>query len=85
MGRIDGLTEAGRIELVARDVREDHAVAPGERQLALVRAGRVDYLRVTFERVDHLDRAMPRLRQRVEHDLELAVGNDLPGLPGSRS
>jgi len=35
--RLDGLVQARRFKLLAGDAREDHAVAPGEGQLALVR------------------------------------------------
>ncbi|PKO51670.1 MAG: hypothetical protein CVU27_05665 [Betaproteobacteria bacterium HGW-Betaproteobacteria-20] len=37
-------------------------------------------MRVALQRVDHLHGAVPRLRQRVDDHLELAIGHDVPGL-----
>ena len=78
--RRNGLLQARRLELLAGDVGEHHAMAPRERQLALERAAAFDQLRVALQCVDHLDGAVPRLLQRAHDDLGLAVGDDLETL-----
>jgi hypothetical protein len=62
-----------RIELLARDAREDHAVAPGESQLAFVIAIALHQLRIALQCIDDLNRAVARLLKRAHHHLGLAA------------
>ena len=78
--RLNGFAQAGRLELLARDAREHHAMAPGKGQLALMGTIRMHQLRITLQRVDDLNSAMPRLCQGVHHHLHRSVGDDLPYL-----
>jgi hypothetical protein len=78
--RIDRLVQARVRELPSRDVRENHTMAPRERELALVRALLVNQLRVLLERTHDLDCTMARLFQRIDHCLVLAVRGNVKGL-----
>jgi hypothetical protein len=77
----DGAVQFRAFELLARDVGQHHAVAPGERQLSIG----VDQPGILGQRVDHLVRVVPGLLQRIRNVLGNALRQDLPGLLARRA
>ena len=70
------IAQPRRIKLLARDAGEDHAMAPGKGQLALMWAIGLHQLRVALQRVDDLYGTVARLLQRVHDHFELTVGQN---------
>lgn len=66
------------LELPARDVAEDDAVALRKGQHALPLATALCQLQVALERIDHFLGVMPRLLEGVVDRLQLAGEHDLP-------
>jgi hypothetical protein len=78
--RLDRATELGLLELLARDVRENNAIAPRKADLALEAALGVNELCVAAQSVDDLMRIVARLLKRVGDGLGHAVRCDVPCL-----
>lgn len=75
---VDGLVQAGCLELLTADVGEHNAVAPREAKPALMASFLLDQLRVVLERISDLMRVLPSLLQWIGYCHRNAVGRDGP-------
>jgi hypothetical protein len=73
-GGVDHLAQIGLVEGLAADVREHHAIAPGQDQLALVPALPRPKQGISLEQVDERRRVGPRLLEGIGLLLEPPVG-----------
>ena len=74
----NGPMQFSRLELLARDVGQHHAVAPGEGKHALPLALGVDELGVALERIDDVMRMLAGLFRRIADCLGNTFGQDFP-------
>lgn len=80
--RINRLVQCRLFKLLARDVGEHHAAAPGKCQLSLMRAFAVNELLIPLQCIDHLNGAVSRLSCRIDDDLGPSIHDERPGLFG---
>lgn len=79
---VDDLRQPGPLELGAGDLREHHAIPPGEGELALMSSRAVHELWIALQGTDHVVRPMPGLQDRVDDPLVSSRGRDVPQLAG---